>query len=357
MNRREFVVRSATGLGATMLSSLLEPSAALAACSLKTTRWLRAGERGYMKYDREGLIVQLNGDGADTAQREGMYWFARGFYRSSAEFPVKPPVPSRDATYKSVIPRFLVRNAAGKLIGFRRHPTQPGNNSDPAKVSRDQVLPLIAAMSVWDDWGTLKEVHDFLADQPGPLSWLNKDWMDLYRQFVRRARNEAVDETIDKTLLDAAVEARLCCIRDANDVGDDLNLAVLLMLSEVPRQKKDYIAAIRKKFAEHRPMNYGIYLGEYYKRYTRLASLPADVMIDRIEKGIAAGWQPNCSSTLGAFRWYFRSEAGANAGMARMYRPLINCYLGAATPPPGTRFQAYNCGALSPLVKSLCQRN
>jgi hypothetical protein len=327
---------------------------------------LTAGESALIHFDAHNLIVQANGDGADTAQREGMYWFARGMYRYGADFHrVRPWITLRpdenDKTdvrrlYRSVVHQFLVRDAGGKLVGFRRHPKQ-ANNSDPAKMSRDQLLPLIAAMSVWDDQATLKEVYDYFANQPGPISWLNSDWMDVYRQYIRRARNEPVEDTLDKTLLDGAVEARLCCIDDADNVGDDLNLLVLLTLSEMPRQKKDYIPAIRRKFTENRPMNYGIYLGAYYQHWNRKNDLSKDVMVKRINDGIAAGWQPNCSSALGAIRWYCRSESGGSPGLARMLRPIAQHYLAAQVQPAGTHFQKYNCGPVGEKLKGLCQKN
>jgi hypothetical protein len=364
MNRRKFLAGSATAVTAYAASSICGTSIFAAP---KPTLTLQSGEDRTIWYDKYHLIVQANGDGADTAQREGMYWFARGMYRRGADFHnIHPWITLRPGEnnqtdsqqlYRSIVHQFLARDAAGKLIGFRRHPRQPGDNSNPSKMSRDQLLPLIAAMSAWDDWETLREIYDFFSKQPGPFSFLNSDWMDLFRQYIRRARNEAVDETLDHLILDAAVEARLCCIRDANDVGDDLNLLVILTLSEMPRQKKDYIAAIRKKFAENRPMNYGSYLGAYYQNYDRKTNLDPKVMIDRIEKGIKAGWQPNCSGALGAIRWYCRSEAGGNPGLARMLRPIVQQYLGASMPPAGAMFTAYKCAAPDAIKKGFCQKN
>ena len=363
MNRRQFLSRSVAAVATLGVPAFLSMPSAESNSSSRS----RGGRRNYIWFDKNNLIVQANGDGADTAQREGMYWFARGMFRSGADFSntrewivVRPNEDAKtsDATlYRSIIHKFLVRDAGGKLVGFRRHPYQKGDNSDPSKMSRDQLLPLIAAMSVWDDWDTLRDVYDFFSRQPGPLSFLNGDWMDMFRQYIRRARNEAVDETIDKTLLDGAVEARLCCIEDANDVGDDLNLAILLTLSEMPRQKKDYIPAIRKKFTEHRPVNYGIYLDAYYKHYRRRTNLAASDMIKRIEEGIKAGWRPSCSSAVGAFRWYCRSESGGSPGLASMMEPIINRYLGAITPAASTTFKRYDCGSASALRKFFCQRN
>ena len=362
MNRRKFLVSSATAATYAMSSTVGFTLFAVPKPSLT----LLSGESRTINYDKYGLIVQADRDGADTAQREGMYWFARGMFRFGADFHnVRPWVTLRPREdnktnlrqlYRSIVHQFLVRDAAGKLIGFRRHPHQP-KNSDPTKVSRDQVLPLIAAMSAWDDWGTLREVYEFFSQQPGPLAFLNSDWMDLFRQYIRRARNEAVDETLDHLLLDAAVEARLCCIRDADDVGDDLNLMVILTLAEMPRQSKAYIPAIRKKYAEHRPMNYGCYLGAYYQNYQRKSDLDTKIMIDRIEKGIKAGWQPNCSGALGAIRWYCRSESGGNPGLARMLRPIVQQYLGAPQPQAGATFTAYKCAAPDAIKKGFCQKN
>jgi hypothetical protein len=47
----------------------------------------------------------------------------------------------------------------GKTGRFRRHPTQPKHNS-PEKTSRDQLIPLIAAMGVYRDFLRLDRLRD-----------------------------------------------------------------------------------------------------------------------------------------------------------------------------------------------------
>src|SRR5687768_5582080 len=83
MDRREFLSRSATAVAVYATSSLIG-SPSFGAPKPKLT--LLSGESRIIYYDKYGLITQADGDGADTAQREGMYWFARGMFRSGADF-------------------------------------------------------------------------------------------------------------------------------------------------------------------------------------------------------------------------------------------------------------------------------
>jgi hypothetical protein len=313
-------------------------------------------------FDRHGLIVQADGDGGDTAQREGMYWFARAMRERGEELSRRrlPPFQAwrTKAEYMRVMNLLEFKNIGGEGIGlFVRHPYQREHN-DPRKMSRDQLLPLIAAMSAWDDQARLTRVYERLSGQPGPFAFLNKDWMDLFRQYIRRARNQAPDETIDKVVLDGATIARLCCIEDANDVGDDLNLGVILGLPEMPRQRKDYIRSIRRKFVEKRPMNYGIYLTQYYRHYAPDVGLPLSIQQERIENGIRAGWTPDVSNAFGAIKWYCRWEAQGSPGLATLLKPIYDQYFYAPSPPRGATFRRYDeerekCE----LVKGFCQRN
>ena len=169
------------------------------------------------------------------------------------------------------------------------------------------------------------------------FSTLNKDNLDFFRQFIRRARNQAVDETLDHLILDAAVHAGICCALDGDKVGKDLNLMIQLLLPEA-LQKKEYVAAIRKRYVDDRPVNYGIYLTAYYQHHRMELCLPKEEQIRRIEAGIKAGWRPDCTNVFGALKWYFRHETGGNWGIPIIYKPIYDTYFAGPIPPPGSRY-------------------
>src|SRR5260370_26020407 len=96
-------------------------------------------------FDSNGLLVQRDGDGGDTAQREGWAWF--GNWLRTVELKMSSPVvlPISFAATMNLL------EAPSRPGEFRRHPTQPGFKSDPDAFSRDQIIPLVASMGVWGD--------------------------------------------------------------------------------------------------------------------------------------------------------------------------------------------------------------
>lgn len=85
-----------------------------------------AAANGALVYmDEHGLIVQADGDGGDTAQRTGMFYYVYhdpdGFARALDLLEVYPGI-------------------------YVRHPFQDGFISDPRRFSRDQQRPLIITM-------------------------------------------------------------------------------------------------------------------------------------------------------------------------------------------------------------------
>lgn len=117
-----------------------------------------------------------------------------------------------------------------------------------------------------------------------------------------------------------------------SDTGDDLNVAVQLLLAKT-RKTRQYVHAIAERFALQRPKNYGIYLRTYYQHH-RQEWKPQDdgTVARRIREGISRGWKPDCPTVLGAFRWYFRSEAGGSPGLAELYEPIIRRHLAGPIP-------------------------
>jgi hypothetical protein len=275
-------------------------------------------------YDAGGLIVQQDCDGGDTAQREGMYWLAN--WVRVNPLGIQPYGATRSVTFTKVMDQL----EQGRTGEFRRHPTQPGW-SDPKEISRDQLIPLIAAMGVQNDFVRLDRFRDRLRQG---IYFVNKDFLLLYEEFIKRARDRDLlfDGDVDRFLLDRAVDTRRDEAKsNMNDVGDDLNLVVQLLLAEVRRGAK--IRAVRARYALERPKNYGLYLTRYRLKYPGDVSAKEGEMIRRMEDGINnLGWKPDCSSVLGVFKWYFRVEAGGSPGFTAMYKPILDTYFAAPIP-------------------------
>jgi hypothetical protein len=287
-----------------------------------------------------GLIVHEDGNGGDTAQREGMYWLAKWFYANRLlALNGKPPArlpefqPWRAA--KVEVPRILglLQREPGVFV---RHPSDPQYNR-PEQMSRDNLVPLIAMMGVFGQRQALSNMYDRMERKLGIFGTLNKDNLDFFRQMIRRARDQAVQETLDHFILDGAVDAGICCALDGDKVGKDLNLMIQLLLPEA-LQGKNYVAAIRKRYVDDRPANYGIYLTAYYGHHRPELGLAKHEQIRRIEAGINAGWNPDCTNAFGALKWYFRYESGGNWGMPNLFKPIYDTYFAGPIPPPGTRY-------------------
>jgi hypothetical protein len=123
MHRREFIV----GLSATYLQSVIK---------CKSTPDLAI--------DQRGLIVQTDGDGGDTAQREGWTWFGSWIRERELH---NPWSVERCITFEQAM-SMLEINRSGI---FRRNPDK---YDEPKDFSRDQSIPIIAAMGLWGDSST-----------------------------------------------------------------------------------------------------------------------------------------------------------------------------------------------------------
>ena len=139
MVRREFIGDLARGAAAMVCcSSRLQPLVILA---LRETKQASPP----IWYDSDGLIVHRGMNGGDTAQREGWYWFGVWIRQNVLHDPWTVP---RKLTFPDVL-RLLEPKQDGV---FYRHPKLPPWNNpynEEYGLSRDQMVPLMAAMGVW----------------------------------------------------------------------------------------------------------------------------------------------------------------------------------------------------------------
>jgi hypothetical protein len=302
-------------------------------------------------YDQDGLIVHKgldagHRDGGDTAQREGWYWLGV-WIRQNA---LRDPWPeSRKLTFPQVI-RLLEPKNDGV---FYRHPKLPPWNNPYDKewgFSRDQMIPLVAAMGVWGLTTELRRLWNALPQDVvgGTKHTFNGQWQTLFGHktiytgddvklatinLFRRAWNEDPMLASDgngspgEDDLAANVGIRLAAtLNNRDNTGDDLNLIVMLLMSILRFPSATSTAAVNL-YAKNRPVSYGSFVGAYYHQYGFQQDISVDLMKARMDQGIASGWKTDASRVYGAVRWYQRAETGANPKLAELYRPIVRAYL------------------------------
>jgi len=296
-------------------------------------------------YDSDGLIVHKGLDGGDTAQREGWYWLGVWIREHLLH---EPWTTSRKLTFPEVL-RLLEPSGDGV---FYRHPKLAPWNDPYSKeygFSRDQMVPLVAAMGFWGFTNELRRLWNALPQDVvgGTKHTFNGEWKTVlgYKtvftgdivgpatiNLFRRSWNEDPMPASDgngphgENELAANVALRIQFAgKDRDDTGDDLNLIVSLLTSHL-RFETPVSSQALTLYASKRPDSYGSYLGSYREKYgVDLSASPTEIR-SRIDNGIAAGWLKDVSAVYGAIRWYHRAEAGANPQLADIYAPIINTY-------------------------------
>lgn len=143
-------------------------------------------------YDEWGLIVRNPSpvcentsaihkldDGRDTALLEGWYWF--GVWLRSHTPGLKPWEHERKLSFDEVL-RLLEPDRNGV---FTRHPHQARWSnpwSEDAGTSRDQLIPLIAAMGVWGKHAELRRLWNALPEDLLGKHAFNGSWLNVLGQ-------------------------------------------------------------------------------------------------------------------------------------------------------------------------------
>jgi len=341
MTRRDFVQTSMASLMLPTLRSLLP------GCGNEPPASSPSPE---MLYDSDGLIVHRGCNGGDTAQREGWYWFGLWIRQNVLSDAVaEGPTITRRITFDEVL-QLLEPHRDGV---FYRHPKLPPWNNPYDKdwgFSRDQMIPLVAAMGVWGRTEPLRRLWNALPQDPvfGTKHTFNGHWVKAAGKklfytgddvkfatinLFRRAWNENPMKASDgngkhgEEELAGNVGIRLAVASgDRDNTGDDLNLIVMLLMSVLRFPSETSNAAVNI-YAKNRPVSYGSFMDNYYAQWGFHQSDSKDLMASRIEQGISAGWKTDASRVYGAVRWYQRAESSANPKLAELYRPIIRRYL------------------------------
>lgn len=270
-------------------------------------------------FDQFGLIVQRDGDGGDTAQREGWVWFGNWIVENLVGLPAAPlPIP---IDYPDSIDLLEVRPGE-----FCRHPTQGGFKSNPDDFSRDQAIPLIAAMGIYEDYTRLTRLESAIRTCFGFLKCVQgtQDVVDPpLANLLHRAQNRAPDRAADLILLGGVVNRLKQANINPDDVGDDLNLIIYLLMAKL-RQPTDASDRAAELYVKSRPQSSGCFISQYRKTFVDDFDADEPTMQARIASGVSQGWQPDCSPIQGALNWYFRAESGGCSKLGFLYGPLLS---------------------------------
>lgn len=217
-----------------------------------------------MYLDANGLIVQENGDGGDTAGREGDFWFAVANRKDT----------HRQISFDQVIT--LLQVSPGVFV------RNPVHYNDPKDFSRDQTMPLILAMGEMGYYANLRRLfwNQFKnfgrypnGDIAGPedLGYYIRAFQiwQLYPVLIVGDLQMFVNTLI-----------RLYKGRDTNDVSDDINHTLSLLQAQYVLPTP--ISWLARKLYKH------------------------------IKGGVQSRWD-----------WYFRPETGAN-NFNDLYHDLIS---------------------------------
>lgn len=253
-----------------------------------------------MYLDSNGLIVQSNLDGGDTAAREGFYFGALKMRQNLL-------INNSDCSLKSA--DFI--NAVNRLVtsgGLIRNPAPPYNV--PTDTSRDQTNPMILACGLWGmmdavrimrPWGGLLYQNHDLA---GPVDW------NVYSRATGANGNVIGDLQAFGGGVIRCSQAK----KNQDDVGDDLNTLLILSFFYIC-EPTSLVKSALAYYLSNRPPNYGT---------TKPCVVSKDPQWPT--------WVPEQDPVLGAISWYNRPfdvyrgqpASGGNKEMVDIWRPLIS---------------------------------
>lgn len=279
-----------------------------------------------MRRDNWGLIVQLDGDGGDTCQRTGMYWFGRYLAEGKAlESTARMFMSDATKLEQPVGSGLLVRHPFQR--DFRppsRSPDLPVETyrSDPNELSRDNFDALVIALGALepkpkDPLGNEINKKPFLdrvfrAHRGRFYFYQNKDLAQLqtfsmYDRAYERGYMWLRTCACDIGLLFSSLSIVVSTINKPDD-SDDINHFVRLCQA-VDRQSTPVSWLARILYAWFRPKTYGSYVGEHRDRDGKIYKYPGE-----------------SNNVMGMLMWYFRPGNYGNIEIAEVYRPFVAQY-------------------------------
>jgi hypothetical protein len=234
----------------------------------------RVVESAFIHFDERQLIVQADGDGGDTAQRTGMFYYAhydpQAFERALNQLEVEPGL-------------------------YVRHPRQGSFRNDVTRFSRDQQRPLVIALGKYGMYDRLWRLTIRHIFRLGKYQNMDFSGPSHIGEYIRAFRARALYPVLVVTDLALVFDTLEIAVRTRfnPDLTDDNNhLLSLLQAQDIMPTPTSWFA--RKLYLAVRPENLG----------NRVLS--------------------ETSAVSGALAWYHRAENGGNPLIAEAYRDLIH---------------------------------
>lgn len=268
-----------------------------------------------MYVDAYSIIVQRDGDGGDSLQREGMYAFGKWMrYESSSNtFFISDPSERQPA---AVMSKFEVEPGV-----YVRHPDPDAWYSDPRTTSRDQLVPVIAYCGAYKDYSRLWRLFKAVAQR------------GFFAQNIHHVAERKKQPKVPDTMLFhlglfirsggywTAPFYPLLLVTDTLDlIGQIGNL--------IPMHFEEASKRIRwKEFRDVDDNNTIIahLLAAKFKP-TPVSWLHRQIYSLTRAKNYGNTVLGEANPVMGSLAWYHRFEAGGNPAMAELYRPLVQEY-------------------------------
>lgn len=274
-----------------------------------------------MFIDSYAIIVQRDGDGGDSLQREGMYAFGKWLRLQNNGQEVFLEIPERRDNAK-IIAKFEVQPGI-----YVRHPDPKKWYSNPDTTSRDQIVPLLAYCAAYSDhprlWRFFKAVarrgffmQNIQRAGDVPKKWKAPDTLLGHLGLFIRAGGAYTDPLYPLLFVTDSLDlvatllyqfplhfeqtAKRFRIKELRDVDDNNDIIAQLMAVHFKPTPVSWVN--RQLYSMTRRWNYG---------NTKLGEL---------------------NPVMGSLAWYHRSENRGNPEMAELYRPLIEKYFSAPRP-------------------------
>lgn len=198
---------------------------------------IAAEYRELVHTDQYGFVVQADGDGGDTAQRTGMFYYVHrdveGFSRALDQLEVAPGI-------------------------YVRHPYQGDFRSDPRRFSRDQQRPLVIALGRYGMKDRLLRMAKQHALRLG--KYQNLDFISPvgFGEYVRAFDTKALYPTLlvsDFFLFIGSIHLVVTANFDPDEVDDNNHVMTLMQAQDV--MPTPFGALAMMTYLKFRPMNLG----------------------------------------------------------------------------------------------------
>lgn len=187
--------------------------------------------------DENGLIVQADGDGGDTAQRTGMFYYLyndrEGFTRALDQLEVDSGI-------------------------YVRHPIQEGFRSDPRRFSRDQQRPLTIALGKYGMTDRLWRMFSGQMLRMGKYQNLDVIGPIGIGEYIRAFNAKFFYPVLLLTDINLFLSSFYLVIEasfDPNSVDDNNHVMTLLQARDVMPTPFGWLAM--RVYMKFRPRNYG----------------------------------------------------------------------------------------------------